>query len=250
MSKENYDAKLPVIDAIPEKVVVSPNLPVAVALQEAEDLLEWCKDHKEKLVKADLDWALVEDLPQRIGACRYSQSQWQKEYKSMEDAQKEWNQKSPDAYALRDDLLHHFFRAFRKMPDLTGRVQKIAEGSGHADMLQDLSDLAVLGKANTEPLTKIGLNLGLLDQAATTSEQLAVLLAKANGARLSDNSLKIIRDKAYTHMKEGIDEIREAGQYVFYRNEDRKKGYVSAYTKKRKNNSKDKPDDTGTSKTS
>lgn len=245
MSKEDYEAKLPTLESIPDDDVISPNIPVAVALQEAEDLLEWCKEDKDVLVKSDLDWTLVEDLPLRIGACRYCQSQWQREYKSMEEAQKEWNLKSPGAYTLRNDLLHHFFHAYRKMPDLTGRVRKIAEGSGHADMLQDLSDLSALGLANPDPLKKINLDMTLLNKAATDSEQLAVLLAKANGSHMSDNKLKTVRDKAFTHMKEAVDEIREVGQYAFWHNEDRKKGYVSAYYKRKSNT---KPANTAESK--
>jgi hypothetical protein len=40
-----------------------------------------------------------------------------------------------------------------------------------------------------------------------------------------------MREKVYTFMKQAVDEIRESGQYVFWREEDRKKGYVSAYKK-------------------
>ena len=69
----------------------------------------------------------------------------------------------------------------------------------------------------------------MLDIANATSAEMADLLAKANGSRMSDNKLKTLRDQAYTHMKEAVDEIRRHGQYVFWRNEARKKGYVSRY---------------------
>ena len=71
-------------------------------------------------------------------------------------------------------------------------------------MIQDLSDLSVLGKAN-QPL-----------------------LAAMNGERAENNSAKTIRDKAYTLLKKAVDEIREAGKYVFWKNPDRLKGYYSA----------------------
>lgn len=100
-------------------------------------------------------------------------------------------------------------------------------------MIQDLSDISALGKANPEPLQLISLDLGQLDTAATMAEDMAALLAKANGMRMSDNMLKVQRDKAYTYMKGAVDEIRRQGQYAFWRNNERKKGYVSKYFRQR-----------------
>lgn len=227
MSKESYDLKRDDIETIAN--AAEPAIPVAFALQEAEDLYEWCQADKEQLTNAALDWNLVTDLPGRIGACRYIQSVWQKEFKSVEAAQKEWSEKSPAAFNLRDELLHHCFHGYRNIPDLLRKAQKIAEGAGNADMIQDLSDLSVLGKSSSEPLTRINVDMSLFDLAETTSAAMADLLAKSNGARLTDNKLKITRDKAYTYMKEAVDEIRRTGQYVFWRNEERKKGYASRF---------------------
>lgn len=231
MSKEQFEQKQVTLDAIPEKMVAYPNIPVDIALQESEDLFVWCQADKDLLVKAGLDWKLVEDLPVRAGALRYIQSQWQKEYRSLEDAQKEWALKSPAAYELHDELIHHFFHAYYKLPDLYARTQKIAEGSGHADMIQDLSDLSALGKANTEPLIAINLDLSLLDKSETMAEQMAILLANSNGKKMEDNKMKLLRDKAFTHMKEAVDEIRRCGQYIFWKDEQRRKGYVSKFIK-------------------
>ena len=41
-----------------------------------------------------------------------------------------------------------------------------------------------------------------------------------------------MRDKAYTHLKQAVDEVRECGHYVFWRNEARLKGYSSRYFRK------------------
>jgi len=240
MSKEQFDLKLATLEAIPEKDLTYPAIPVDVALQEAEDLLVWCLPDLDVLVKAGLDKKLVDDMSVRIGALRYIQSQWQKEYRSQEEAQKEWTLKSPLAYALRDELVHHYLHAYYKIPDLYARTQKIAEGSGHADMIQDLSDLAALGKANQQPLVAISLDLSLLDKSEINAEQMAVLLAKANGKKMEDNKMRLMRDKAFMHMKEAVDEIRRCGQYVFWRNEQKHKGYISKYYKTR-NQAKTKP---------
>jgi len=140
MSKENYDAKIKEITAIRDEEVSLPNMPVGEAIQEAENLAAWCQDDNPALIKAELDWTIVDDLPLRAGACRYAQSLWAREGQSREEAQKEWKAKSPGAFALRDELLHHFSFAFRNHPDLVAGVQTIREGYSNADMLQDLSD--------------------------------------------------------------------------------------------------------------
>jgi len=100
-------------------------------------------------------------------------------------------------------------------------------------MLQDLSDLSVLGKENEGLLDAIGLDVKILNEAALQADDLSVVLANANGAAGDDADAKEIRDKAYTYMKMAMDEIRNTGQYVFWRDEDRKKGYVSAYFKRK-----------------
>jgi hypothetical protein len=235
MSLKDYESLLAKFEAIDDGMLVEPNMPVAIMVQESEDLYAWCQEDKEILTKAGLDWTLVEALPARNGACRFSQSQWQKEFKSQQDAQKEWQLKSPHAFDLRNELVHHGFHAFYKLPDLYAKVQKIAEGSGNADMIQDLSDLSVLGLGNKEPFEKINVDIKLFEQAAVLSAEMAALLAKVNGVKQSGHKLKILRDKAYTYVKLAVDEIRRHGQYAFYRNENRRKGYASKYLKKRGN---------------
>lgn len=233
MSKEQFELKRPEIEAIAEPVI--PTMPVSVAIQEGEDLAKWCALDRAMLEQAGVDPYLIDDLHARIEACRYAQSEWKEANKSSEE---EWKAKAPAAYEMRDEMLHHFLYAYRKYPDLLRKVQQIAEGSSHADMVQDLSDLAVLGTKNPQPLRVINYELNQLVLATATSSTLADVLATLNGTRISDDAKKTMRDKAYTFMKQAIDEIRDAGQYLFYRNEDRKKGYVSRYMQYKANQQK------------
>ena len=70
------------------------------------------------------------------------------------------------------------------------------------------------------------------------ADELSVVLAKANGETGNNVGAKDVHDKAYTYMKMAVDEIRAKGQYVFWRDEDRKKGYVSQYLKRVRNRGK------------
>ncbi|MFH1852563.1 MAG: hypothetical protein ABIA75_09480, partial [Candidatus Neomarinimicrobiota bacterium] len=137
-------------------------------------------------------------------------------------------------------LLHTFHYAYRNDELLAARVSAIADGTGHPDMIQDLNDLSLLGKANPDPLTAIGFDLTTLDTAAATADEMASLLSEATAVRSDLNAERVIRDKAYTYLKQALDEIRQCGQYVFWRDESRLRGYVSRYfkTRRRKNSGK------------
>ncbi len=198
-TQDDYEAKLETIQSIADKEMKSPTLPVDIYIQEAEYLYQWCQEDKEALLGAGLDWALVEDLQVRTGACREAQSHWFQERFRHDQAQREWESKSPDAYELRDKLLHAMRFAYRNDPNLLGRVSEIRNGRGHADMIQDLNDIAMLGKEDAGPLEKINVDLTLLDKAASTADEMGDLFAKSKTDREDTESTRIMRDKAYTH---------------------------------------------------
>jgi hypothetical protein len=231
-NKEDYNAKLDAIKAIPNDEVQTPALPVDVFLQEAENLHHWSSEDAAQLTVVGITQEMIDDLPVRAGALREAQSIWFKDRYSQEEAQREWKMVSPVAFQLRDELLHDFRFAFRKDPVILGRVSAINDGTSSEDMIQDLNDLSVLGKANPEPLSAIGFEVTKLDAAAVKADEMADLLATANGDKAEQNESKLTRDKAYTYLKELVDEIREAGKYVFWKDEIRYRGYTSEYWRK------------------
>ena len=236
-NSEDYLAKLDAIKAIPEEEVLIPNLPMDVYLQSNENLYHWSLDDAEQLAGISIRQEKLDDLAVRNGALREAQSVWNKDYRSQQEAQKRWVAESPAAYELRDELLHTMRYACRNDEALMNRVRAIAEGDGNVDVIQDLNDLAVLGKENPEPLTSINFDLVELDTAATMSDEMATLLAEANGDKVIQNESKVIRDKAYTYVKTLADEIREAGKYLFWRDKNRYKGYTLSYWQGKKRTS-------------
>lgn len=233
-NQNDYLAKLECFKAIPDENTLVPSQPIDSYLQESENLYHWALDDLVDLKKVGINKKQLDDLPVRAGACREAQSIWNKDYRSQKDARKQWNTISPAAYELRDMLLHTFRFAFRKDATLISRVTAISQGNGHADMIQDLNDLAVLGKENTTLLKAVSFDLSELDTTAAKADTLASLLAEANGDKAEQNESKLIRDKAYTHLKEFVDELRAAGKYLFWKDKTRYKGYTSTYWKNKK----------------
>jgi hypothetical protein len=234
-TKEDYDKKLEEIKAIEEDQVKVPNnIPVNVYIQEAKNLYQWCQDDKETLTALGLNWEFVTDLPARSGALAEAESRWNKQRFAGKEWAKKWQKESPIAYELKNEILDCFRFAFRKNPDLLRKVAYITEGEGHAYMIQGLNDLAVLGKANPLLLKKINFDMTLLDRADVTSYRMRKLLAKTTTEREEESDGKKIRDRAYTHLKEAVDEIYEHGQFAFRQDDERRRGYRSNYMHERR----------------
>ena len=140
---------------------------------------------------------------------------------------------------MRDNLSHTFRYAFRNDEKLLARVVEITDGTGDDDMIQDLNDLSALGEKNPELLVLINFDVTLLATAATLSDELAVVLAAANGEKERGNVAKVNRDRAYTYLKQAVDEVKNCGRFVFWKNEARLKGYRNQYKNKRRKSSSD-----------
>jgi hypothetical protein len=114
-------------------------------------------------------------------------------------------------------LLHDFAFAFRNNENVKQKVARIREGGSHADMVQDLIELAVLGEKYPEPLAAIHFDAALLEQARTVSHTMSELLAAANGSAGEGGEVKNLRDKAYTLLAQKESTIREYGHRPDFR---------------------------------
>jgi len=144
-------------------------------------------------------------------------------------AEREWAEQNPIAYELRDDLLACFRYALRTDERALQQVSGIAQGRGHAEMIQDLTRLAAFGRKHRQALAVIQFDETRLELAANTADRMASLLAQATGERNSSPSARRLRDQAFTFLKQSVDEVRDAGKFVFRKQSDRLQGYSSAY---------------------
>jgi hypothetical protein len=242
--KEAYKEKLEVISAIKDSQIKKPHhIPMAAYIHEAECLYKLALKDKEPLMAAGLAPELIEDLPQRCRALQEAESRWKNQQGALNKSAREWKKQSPSAYGLRKKLLADFLYAFRKHPGLLKAVRAISPIGGHARMIKDLNDLSLLGKDNTRLLEAINFDLSLLDKAAQTSGEMAVLLDEMdrNKERYIHSKAKKIRDQAYTYLKEAVDEILEAGKHVFRQDKEHLRKYASEYRRQIKRKQKRKP---------
>ena len=147
MSKLDFDKLKPRLEAIPREEVKTPKMPVGTLLQEAFDLYEWAKDDEQALLRAGLDRDLLHELPVRARALRYIQSQWSKVMAGGAETRHKWKVAQQQAIALRKELVNTLRFACRHDGNgVLSAVKRIKKGTGPADLLQDLSDLAVVAE--------------------------------------------------------------------------------------------------------
>jgi hypothetical protein len=226
-------SELGIVNALSSDQIKVPTQPVDVYIQESENLIKWCTPDKTILLAKGLNPYYFDAMPFALAICRDAQATWAAEQKIKSDAAKAWQEQSPAAFTLRNQLLADFRYAFRNDTDLLKSVALIAEGSSNADMIQDLADLAALGNKNPAPLAAINFPNRSLGYATTLSTSLAVVLAEANGDKNSENATLLFRNKAYTHLKTAVDEIKACGKYAFRGDKARLKGYKSAFWRKK-----------------
>jgi hypothetical protein len=229
-NREYYEKKLEFISSIEDSQIKKPHhIPIAVYIQEAENLYHWAQQDKDALIAAGLAWELMEDLPQRCGALIEAEAQWQNQRDARKKSALEWDKQSPIAYRLRKQLLKTFHFALKDHPGLIAVVRHIAKGESHAKKIQDLNDLSVLGNSHHQLLENLNFDMSLLDKAAQLSKEMARLLSETTSDRMNPGPAKKIRDQAYTHLKEAVDKIRSCGRYISRENKERIRGYRSQY---------------------
>jgi hypothetical protein len=228
-----YSSKLAVITSIPDKDISKPvNIPVHIYAQEAELLKCWCHADKEKLIAGGLDWSLVEDLPARIDTLREAQSIWSASTDDI-NLKKKWREITTEARELRQLLLHHMRFIFRKNPAALAGIRKFSEGNSHIAIIQALYDIAIFGEDRIELLEAARFDITLLRRAADLSGEMASLYAVVtNTRRTPDKKLKI-RNQAYTHLAEAVEEIRFHAKHIFWKNPAKLECYRSEYTRRK-----------------
>ena len=231
ITEEQIMACKAAVAAVPDEETVELNMPSNVSGTESETLEMWANQDSDKLATGGVSAERIAQIGIRAFVFREYQSAWIVVRRTGKDAEKEWKAFATGAYDLCNEMKHAFKYAFRNEPELLGRVNEIAQGAGDSDMIQDLKTYSLLGLKHTALLTPIGFAVAKLDTASSMSDEGANILAETNGSKLKGNENKVLRDKAYTHLKEVVDEVRACGKYLFWKDKKRLVGYQSNYWK-------------------
>lgn len=229
------ESLLSILQALAPTDILEPEVPMAVALQEAHDLHATVEtgDTFDRLFQVGLDPATLEGLPVAVAATRQAQSQWVVvRDRGKPQAQREREQAGME---LRSDLVAACRWNLRHDPAALAVLDHIMQGEGVPDLVQDLLDVAAL----------IGQHEAAFDgddtfdaaaRAESARSAAADITAGLSASRtLGDHeATKLLRDQAYTHLAKLVADVREAGRYAFRKEPRRAAAFASAYMRKAK----------------
>ncbi|MEM9463348.1 MAG: hypothetical protein AAGF11_54910 [Myxococcota bacterium] len=225
----------PLLDAIAPTEIQEPDLPMAVALQEAHELhiALQSEERFDRILAVGLDPSLLTVLPTAISATRQAQSQWV----VLRDRSKPQAQRDREAQgeALRSELLSACRWNLRDDTRAQGVLDAIVAGDGIPDLVQDLLDLATLITrhqdrfAADETFDALERAEAARSLATEISEGLAV-----GRSRDDQRAAKQLRDRAFSYMDRVVTDIRTAGRYAFGNDPRQAAVFASRYLRRRR----------------
>lgn len=202
----------------------APSMPVSVAVFEASRLWAAASKSRAKFVALeDFPAASFDAIPHLIEALATAEKDWQRlrhamKLKSLVALRKE-------AEALRRVVMVAGRYLLRKSAAAQLELDRIQEGEGLADLIQDLSDLADLIDANMSVMTR-DKNI-----TAATPGQLREMAKTLGEGEDSDAALQAQghRNTVFAALDAAIDEVRAAAGYLYADDPKRLLPYRSQY---------------------
>lgn len=207
---------------------------MAIYIQEMENLAVWATDDLIALEKVGITNSHIEDLKERIDACRILQTEWLRLKKIKPGMQKEWEQLKRKAMATRDELIFTYKYAFRNNDSLLKELKKISKKNVAAELVGDITSLCRIGNSHPDLLQNISFDENQIQEASSLAREVKDGHSYFIADTPDKDRIKTLRDQSYTHLKQLADEIKGAGKFVFAKNKERLQGYEIAYFKKKK----------------
>jgi len=230
---DHYTIKLDTFMSIPADKVLHPGPePINVFLQEANNLYIASLDDMEFLLTGGLRREIVDDLPARISALREAEGLWVVAQIEEAEVKQFRADRIAEARALQGRLLRtlRFVHGDRKI--LTRINAAARKDRSNSALVQSLADLAAAGRELMPDKPDSIITPQILDEASERARSLAAMLAQAATENLNGNRALNIRNRAYTHLREAVDEVRRHGQFVFHEDPVKKKKYSSDYMRR------------------
>lgn len=247
-AQEAYDRLLPTLQSYKKRRVQKPNYPVDKILAEAKKVCHISKEDKKKLVNAGLNPEVIDTFEERIDAFTIASARYvvlmdeqndklDNKYQKLEESAKE----------LRRNIIHAFRFAYRDNKSAINSLGRISKGRSRMDMIFDFVSLIKLAEVHPEELNTINFDLSLMEKANFYHKKLNELVAKLTVSPKEISEVKKIRNNAYDYMNESLQLIKEYGQFVFWKDEERKSLYKREYLAHRKSTKHDEKDSNNSS---
>lgn len=226
--------RLAAIKELKPDEVKACKMPIGIYLHEADRLYAQVMSDWSEMKAGGMPLTLLQKLQERTDLLREAELLWQAQNVKKDADQEAWKSASAEMYVFYKELQQQMTFAYRKHPDLLQRLKSIKKKRTHAQVIQNLRDLSVLGKKHLSPLLANGFDVAILDEAVQVSFRMHELYATARMSRYTHHQEKLLRDQAYCILKEVVDEVRSYGKFIFRDEPDHVHYYASQYRRERK----------------
>ncbi len=236
MSKEILSNLRPTLLSIPAAEVDPPTMPVEVATKEARITALHCGDDAAALTRFKIDGiAMSKEIEIAAEVTDAAEAAWDVVAVTRTEHEEEWQAIKPKAYEMRDDYIDllEFIFENEQMDQALAVVHEIAEGTGDADMAQDLEKLHQLTVIHAEKLAEYEVTIEDIAAIGAMYQDVNILMASATVDRTRSKDELDLRNRAYTHMMKLVNKTRKAGKIAFKHDEKRRKRYRSEYRSQR-----------------
>jgi hypothetical protein len=230
-AQEHYEERLPKLKAIPEKDVFALTMPPEEASAEAARMSVVVKRDSVQLLAKGVEQEFINSFDARAGALSYAIAMLVAIVNTADDAQAQWSSKKPVAIKLREELIAGLSWALRKIKKGREALERIKLGKGNKDLIGDLLELNILGSQYLDELKMYGVDLEQLEQAKVLNTELNRILAHCKIDPDVYNEQVDICNRAWTHLKEALDEIYSAGKFAFMNDPEKLSQYSIDYYK-------------------
>lgn len=218
---------------LPEDEVRPPPIPVDRMSTEAHTLALTAEPVREQLVSKGLDPAHLTRLPVLARALTEAQAQ----VNALRGAQRSQQELALEAEAtdLRAEMLADGRFGLRKSTDAQSALDRVQEGIGLDDLVQDLKDLAAIADLYAPELDAINAApKAKASRARALAAKLEIVLATRRAADRNEYSAMNTRDRAATLLANTMAEVRAAGAYAFRKDARMLAKFRSAYNQRRR----------------
>ncbi|WP_421920195.1 hypothetical protein [Marinifilum sp.] len=234
MSDTKYlEQLMPEINSILDADIKKPSIPYEIYIYEAERLHTRATEDLPALLAINMPKELLDELYARTMAFRRAQLDWTEKSNEKKEVRAAWKKALPEFKKLRLDLIRTFQFAFRKDKNLSEFIAKIKKDQSHADISMNLYQLAKLGEHNSQLLEAINFDFSILEHTKKEHKRMSNLLSEVHSLMHVDNSKLSVRNKAFSLLKECVDEVRCYGRFAFANQSNLAKAYSSEYRREK-----------------
>jgi len=226
------------IKSIGEIDMITPNIPAPVFIEEAYTLYEACQPDREALCSVGLDWAMVEDLPERVLACLAAYSQWRAAETVVTQAECEHQKNLEMGWELLNEIQQAVLYACRirgtKHPESLKRSYLRPKP---AIMVKELLLWAEYANTIKKELESIRFDMSKIETTLQIVPKLRAGIAQSQVERPAEPA-QLLKDQACAWLHRPVELIRAAGKHAFRHNHEKRKVYESEYRRMHRNKGK------------